>query len=357
MLKIQHALPFVLLSACAVRQPGPRAWRFTSGTLIPPGVATPDLAQRTFTAPIRATADCLESDALTIRRRRSAITVTVHRDALLRQSRGWLTDLIDRAESQGCIPAGQGATLAARILESLPLPTGAAIRLLRDDGKRDFVDLIPGSRLQVISPILRANAASADLTAAPMQVSGQGNTINVDIKVSDDLLGVETAWYDLVPKPTGRGASIVPASARLNLHGAIEDRPAPATNLLQFAPQVGYYRLFYKADQSEILGIAATRAALPADPDACANSCFPIPRGVGVNPYMRIVVNGAPLTVPYSATVRTVLQAAKKRPEEVLPTLTISKPFAGRLVNIEFDRTKQEVLSLALTGDEQIRWE
>jgi hypothetical protein len=70
---------------------------------------------------------------------------------------------------------------------------------------------------------------------------------------------------------------------------------------------------------------------------------------------MRIEVNGAPVNVPYNATVRNVIQAAKKRPEEVLPTLTITKPFAGRPVPIDFDRTKQDILSLALTGDERIR--
>ena len=152
MLKFQHALPFLFLSACAVRQPGPRAWRYTAATLIPPGIAAPDIRQATFTAPIRATTNCLESDAVTIRRHRSSITVTVHREALLRQPRGWLAGWIDRAESQSCIPAGKGALLTARILESVPLPSGGATRLLLDDGKQNFVELIPGARLQVVTP-------------------------------------------------------------------------------------------------------------------------------------------------------------------------------------------------------------
>ena len=127
MLKLQHAIPFLLLLAgCAVRQPAPRAWRFADRTLIPPGVTSPDLAERTFKATIAVRPNCLESDALTIERRRSSITVTVHREALLRQPRGSLAEWVDRAESQGCIPHGQGSLLAARILESLPLPVGAA---------------------------------------------------------------------------------------------------------------------------------------------------------------------------------------------------------------------------------------
>ena len=71
---------------------------------------------------------------------------------------------------------------------------------------------------------------------------------------------------------------------------------------------------------------------------------------------MRLDVNGAPLTVPVSATIRSVIQAAKLRPEDVLPTLAITKPFGGRPTALEFDRAKQDILNLTLTGDERIRW-
>jgi hypothetical protein len=358
MLKFQHVLPFLFLSACAVRQPAPRNWRFAAATLIPPGVSAPDLAQRTFTAPIRAASNCAAwnsqpGDAVTVRRR-SAITLTVHREALLGQPRGWLTDWVDRVESEGCIPAGQGALLAAGILESVPLPIGAALRLLRDDGKQNFVELLPGARVQVITPIRRPGAAPA-ATDEPVQVSGEGYHLQVDMKAPADLIGFETAWYDLVPKLNSRGATFVPASVQVNVEGKVEDRPAPAVNLLQFAPEIGYYRLFYKADQTAVLALASTRAALPLDPDACA-SCFPIPRGIGINPAMRIEVNGVATSVAYYATVRSVIQGAKKRAEDVLPTLAITKPFHGRAVDVAFDRTKQEILNLALTGDETIRW-
>ena len=61
--------------------------------------------------------------------------------------------------SQNCIPAGQGPLLTARILESLPLPAGAALRLLRAEGRYNFVELLPGSRLQVVSPVLSSGTA------------------------------------------------------------------------------------------------------------------------------------------------------------------------------------------------------
>jgi hypothetical protein len=40
----------------------------------------------------------------------------------------------------------------------------------------------------------------------------------------------------------------------------------------------------------------------------------------------------------------------------VLPTLAITKPYAGKPAPLEFDRTKQDILALVLSGDEDIRW-
>ena len=63
MLKIQHVLPLLLLTGCAVRQPVPATWRLAGRTLMPPGVSS-DLPQRTFTAPIRARCALSGSDAI-----------------------------------------------------------------------------------------------------------------------------------------------------------------------------------------------------------------------------------------------------------------------------------------------------
>jgi hypothetical protein len=184
--------------------------------------------------------------------------------------------------------------------------------------------------------------------------------LQVEMKADPALIGVETAWYDVVPKPDGHGFAIVPASVVVKVQGKTEARDAPTTNHFQFAPEIGFYRLFYKSDQSEVLALAATRAGLPTDPDSCDKPggpmCFNVPHGVGVNPYMRIEVNGSAMPVGIGATVRSVLQAAKQRPETVLPTLRITKPFAGQPAAVEFDRGKQDILNLVLTGNEQIRW-
>src|ERR1035438_10334895 len=81
MLKIQHALPLLLLTGCAVRQPFPATWRLTGRTLTPPGV-TAGQAQRTFTVPIMGKPRCPASDAVTVQPRGSRLRVTVYRGSL-----------------------------------------------------------------------------------------------------------------------------------------------------------------------------------------------------------------------------------------------------------------------------------
>src|ERR1019366_4352990 len=289
MLRIQHVLPLLLLTGCAVRQPFPATWRLAGRTLAPPGVP-PGRAQRSFTVPIMENPPCPASDAVTVQSRGSRLRVTVHRDSLAAQPRGWLTTWTERAESLGCIAPGQGAVLAARIVESIALPSGADLRLLRVDGMPNYVEIGAGNRLQVISPILREGANPEAPLFDAGKTSAQGGGLTVDLKSSPDLIGFETAWYDLRPKTAGRGFAIVAASAETSIKGKVENQPAPARNYFQPLAEMGFYRLFYKADQSEVLAAAGTRAALPTDPETCDRPggplCLAIPRGVGVNPYL-----------------------------------------------------------------------
>ena len=357
MRRIQHVLPFLLLTGCAVRQPA--TWRLSGRTLMPPGLAA-DVSQRTFTAPIKSASHCPESDAIAVQPRRSRLRVTVYRDALVKQPRGWLTKWTGQAEAQGCIAPGQGALLASRIVESIALPSGADLRLLRVDGPPNFVEIGAGIRLQAVSPILRPGVSSDAAQFDIDKVSGGGSTLTADLKSSPDLIGFETAWYDLRPKTAGAGFTIVPSSAETNIKGQVESRPAPARNYFQFAPELGFYRLFYKADRSEVLAAAVTRAALPTDPETCdrpgGSVCLAIPRGIGVNPYMLVSVNGTPVAVAINSDLRSLIRTMRQSEDKVLLTLAVTRLWAGKPVALEFDRSRPDILGLVLTGNEQFRW-
>ena len=353
MLKRQHIiLPILLATGCASR--GPATWRFADQVLTPPRVRPSFTVQRG-----EARGACPRGDGVAVDARKGRLKIAVNRAALERQPRGWLADWAAAAEDGRCISPGQGSVLAERVLESVPLASGVRFRLVRaDDVRAGFIDLGPQNRLEVISPILRPGANEDAPLTEEVGVSGAGNTIDVTLRVSPDLIGHETAWYGFEPK-AGGGTRIAAISAETSIQRKVEPRSAPAKNYFTFGRDTGFYRLFYKADQTAVLAGTETRGQLPQDLDACGRvACVTIPKRVGVNPYLVVSVNSKPLAVPahMAPTVRSVVAAAKMKPENVLGTLRVTKPFGGRQVPVEFDRSKNDILGLVLTGDEEIHW-
>jgi hypothetical protein len=225
-----------------------------------------------------------------------------------------------------------------------------------------FVDLGAGNRLEVLSPIVREGTSPDAPLVEEAAVEGNDHRLEVTLKASPNLVGMETAWYRFEPKAAG-GTRIAPVSANANVRGIAMPLEAPATNYFSFTQQAAFYRMFYKPEeQTAVLVGAPARDQLPRDLASCGQSggpeCITLPKRVGINPYLELMVNGKPLAVPAHSppTVRTVLQAAKLKAETVLPTLTITKPYAGKPTPVVFDRSKPDVLGLVLTGDEEIRW-
>ena len=355
-------------TGCAVRQTYRLVKQNAGSVLIPPGVSKPDVAQRTLTADIAAgNGSCGPAEgAIAIQSRHGRVRVTVTRDPLLKQPQGWLSAWTAQAESQGCIAAGEGMKLAARIVESLPMDPRAAWRLLHaNDRQTGYVDLGPETRLQVVSPILREGAPPDASIVDTSSLTGEGNSLTLTLKSTPNLVGYETAWYALQQKAGQIGFAITPLSAEKHIQGRVEPAAAPATNYLKFEPQTAYYRLFYKADRGEVVEVvlaAPTRAELDrqtqvfnSDPALCAQvptqACVVIPKRVALNPFLAITVNGSETTVPVGSTVRAAIHL-----DHVPPDLKVYKLYDGKLAPVEFDRASPEILGLVLSGGERISW-
>jgi hypothetical protein len=357
-MKAHHLIPLAItLAGCATRPPA--AWRLTGNVLTPPGVPGANSAKGTFIAAKTTAIDtCPRDAAVQLDQRKRQLRVTVDRLALEKQSKGWLADWSDR-----CFAPAARPLIATRVLEAVPLASGAGYRLMHaDDVHAGYIDLTPGFRLEVISPIVRPGTPDGAPLVEEAGVDGNDRSLNVTLKASPNLVGHETAWYRLAPKPDG-GSRIAAVSAVATIGGIATPLDEPGANYFTFGVGTGYYRLFFKPEQQRavILGVPS-RAALPADTDGCGKAggpeCITMPRHVGVNPYIEVSVNGRPFAVPahMPPTVEAAIRAAKARAQDVLPTLAISKPFRGKLAPVQFDRTARDVLGLVLNGDEEIRW-
>ncbi|MGA9623005.1 MAG: hypothetical protein WBL65_06875 [Bryobacteraceae bacterium] len=358
----------LVTTGCAVRQTYRLVKQGAGSVLIPPGVSRPDVAQRTFTADIAAGhGSCGPAEgAIAIQSRHGRVRITVTRGPLLKQPAGWLSAWTAQAEAQGCIAAGEGLKLAARIVEALPLDPRAAWRLLHaNDLQTGYVDLGPETRLQVVSPILREGSPPDAPILDASNLTGEGNRLTLDLNPTPNLVGYETAWYAVQPKSGQIGFAITPLSAERHIQGKVEPAAAPATNHLKFEPQAAYYRLFYKTDQGQVVEVvlaAPTRAELDrqtrkfnSDPALCAQvptqACVVIPKRVALNPFLVIAVNGSDTMVPVGSTVRAAIHL-----DRVPPDLKVYKLYAEEPVPVEFDRSSPEILGLVLNGGERISW-
>jgi hypothetical protein len=363
----------IICAGCAVHHPDAQAWRLVPAgnaapILVPPGVESPEVARRSFSADVRSgPLRCAENQGeARIQPRNGHLRVTVTREALIRQPPGslslWAADL----EARGCVAPGDGPRLAQSIAESLPLEANEGFRLLYSGDRRTGeMELGSGVRLQVTSPILREGAAPE----APLQISGSGNSLVVT--GSTDLLGYETAWYRTEVKADLSGFVIVPISAERHLSNDVEKRTEPAVNYFRFPPEASYYRLFYKSGQTDFTAFVVAARTL-RELDRISNStagaitscqalsefCAAIPRRVAVNPFVMVVMNGREVLISWGATLaEAIRESGERQPASLLPRLAISKQHDGRAAKIQFAGTGEAIMDLILTGGEIISWE
>jgi hypothetical protein len=341
---------------------------------VPPGVARPELTERSLRSNIAAGSKTCAGgdDALRATVRGKQLRIVINRNALSGKPQGWLWNWTAEAEASGCIMPGQAMSLASRIVESVPLEPRTADRLLRAGASMSFVDIGPATRLEVFTPIMREGAAPGAAAIETVATSGEGGAINVDLKASDQLLGYETAWYGAIPKAEGAGFRLAPLSAQRTIQGKTESAAPSAATYLRFPSESNFYRLFRKADVEghgipQMIITAPTRAelerrtkAIDADPSLCAapdGLCVEIPRRAAVNVSIAVYVNGNEVRLQNSGTVGGAIQTAGERNvSAILPRLVVERPYGGKLAPVEFDHAAGDILSLPLIGGDKISW-
>jgi hypothetical protein len=286
----------------------------------------------------------------------------------MRQPPGWLGAWTAEIEEQGCLAPGEGLKLADRISEALPLEPNAAFHLLHTShNQTGQVDLGARMRLQVASPILRDGD---DRIQEQAETSGNDNSLTVTVKTTN-VIGYETAWYAIEPKASGIGLAITPVSAERHIQGATERRAQPSTNSFPFSEDAAFYRLFYKADQTEFTALvigARTRAELERRTQLLETGtasceklndelCVEIPKRVAINPFLAVTVKSSEVMVHWGATVRDAIEAAGESKANIVPPqLAVYKLYGGRPARVEFDRDDPAILDLLLAGGEMISW-
>ena len=183
----------------------------------------------------------------------------------------------------------------------MPIPPAIAPLPPND---REYIDLSPGWRLRIVAAVTKSGKHEVEFTP----VNQEGNVIS--LKVSDDLIGYETAFWSILARPRG-GISLQLASAEVTVNGNAGPLAKPTRALIHAPRSARYIRMFYltrKSDADHNMAIAGatklerleafTRAFHDSPADACSDFvkqseyCEWVPAGVAVRPEVPKIVDG-----------------------------------------------------------------
>ncbi|MGH9612285.1 MAG: hypothetical protein ACRD4P_04320 [Bryobacteraceae bacterium] len=181
-------------------------------------------------------------------------------------------------------------SLAGCSSRNVHLPVAQPLPATPDAG---YIDLQPGWRLRVVTPILKSGGYR--LHAASQRA--EGNTIA--ISAGDDFVGYETAYYAINGR--GAGVSVRFPSAEITKAGQVNPQSRPLVPLFRLPRWAGHVRLIYlerasRADHD--MAVAAARdatsletftRAVQANPTGACNVgrrtfCSWVPAGIAVRP-------------------------------------------------------------------------
>jgi hypothetical protein len=261
----------------------------------------------------------------------------------------------------------QTAELTTSILNTLPLNVSTRRRLRGElSAVQGSIDLMTATSLRVVSPVFRTGAPAGKAIAAPGNVSaGANGGLEVELKANPDLIGYEVAWYDVKKRDDGPGLRIVPREAETHIGGAVEKGLTPRVNRLDTDPAARWFRYFVmtrasRNDYNIAVLAGRTKGELESRSEAfrkdaalylesAPKASYAAMTGeIGVNPYVRVKINGVEVDIAMGSSLGQAIGGAGAT------QLTVLKPHVRGLALVEAER--EVLLNLPLEGGEEITW-
>lgn len=172
----------------------------------------------------------------------------------------------------------------------------------------DSIDLEPGWRLRVVTPILK----SGGYRLRPLDQQTSGNTVT--LSTGGEFLGYEVSYY-AVGARNRAGVRVKFSSAEITREGRTDAQPRPLLRLFPVPHDFRYVRLIYltrmsQADHDMAVATAGRRDALDrltqqvltSPNDACRSGsgiyCTWVPSGIAVVPEVRRMAGGIAQWLP-----------------------------------------------------------
>ena len=196
-----------------------------------------------------------------------------------------------------------------------------------------------------------------------------------DARTLEHQTGYEVSYYNFTAlDPDGRLVASLASAGESHLGQPVQFKPAPR-NKIAFPASPSFYRLLFKfertADAQITHAFLLTAAAHP-DLDVATNrilaslayqcvaplppqvNCMEFPQLFGVNPELRVRVNGTDTYVALGGVVLGALQLPFDA--EVPKTLQVTRLYRGHRTPISFDPASKDILLLTLLPGDELTW-
>jgi hypothetical protein len=257
-------------------------------------------------------------------------------------------------EGRGCLKPAEAQRILRAVPEDFPLPPPFAFHFqLGNFDTNGYFDLTPDFRMEVISPIYDSE----------------------DAQTLDHQTGYEVSYYGFkAVDPDGRLLSSFTSAGESRLGQPVQSKPAPRSKIA-FPAGPSFYRLLFKFEKAadkqithaflltaaahSDLDVTTTRIMAPAVYQCVAPlppmaNCMEFPQLFGVNPELRVRVNGKDTYLALGAGVGSALQLPFEA--EVPKTLHITRLYRGRRIPISFDPANKDILLLTLLPGDELTW-
>jgi hypothetical protein len=224
-----------------------------------------------------------------------------------------------------------------------------------------FINLNSNMRLRIVAPILRPGT-----TEVPTSTTGPA---------SKDLLGHETAIYDLQPAKH-QGLTVILDSIDIQAAGKTNGQQLPRVDYLKDISGEVYLRLYFQLRHSGgshdiVLLQAPSQGKLNeasgafeeapekfcVAPDPASTRCITFPEFTSVSAEIKVGVKKKAVYIPLGGTVADALAAyGVDDPKQVAHSLKITRFWQFRTVPVKFDRDSTAVLQFAVVGGDRITW-
>jgi hypothetical protein len=262
---------------------------------------------------------------------------------------------LDQLQQGGCF-GGADSMIREFILQSLPMkPSESLFNYYGYRPDRSSLDLKPGMRLKVERAYFRA-AKTAEEAHATQNFAGL-STVNFDVESGSDRKIRFRRIGDVLFRPA-------------SLKGQVQDE-SQELELTDIPPEFHYRLVFYTllVSKEQKLSAAVVGASSASQLDefdhelrfrpvgGCRNiaatrgvACVEFSGFVTVTSQIRVELNGKSKLIDWGTRVKDLL------PENSLISLTIQREFMNSYRDVQFNPGDLSILSLALVGDDRLRW-